>query len=225
MIHQKLQLDFGLHELTDSSGQWTLPIYYLKGHAFINYVVPQILFTRTKLEKLHFHFQHPSTGKLYNLFTRHHPSNATKELRQTLEEIAKNCETCIEYHAISFRFRASMTSDEILFNHEIAIDLFWLDGEPVFHVVDTYTLFHNAEFLTGKTPTICGAPFSAAGKRFSSVISQRLDSTKSQDLTVRSLGFFPQRPELSYSSQASRPTTLSVSAKNIMAHYAASITR
>lgn len=34
MIQHELRLDFGAHTLSDTSEQWTLSIYYLKGHAF-----------------------------------------------------------------------------------------------------------------------------------------------------------------------------------------------
>lgn len=44
-----------------------------------------------------------------------------------------------------------MPSDEILFNHEIAMDLMWLDNDPVFHVIDTHKIFQNAAFIRGKT--------------------------------------------------------------------------
>lgn len=38
-----------------------------------------------------------------------------------------------------------------MFNHEIAVDLLWLDSKPVFHIVDTHTLFQNAAFVKYKT--------------------------------------------------------------------------
>ena len=36
-----------------------------------------------------------------------------------------------------------MPDDEVVFNHEVAIDLFWVAGNPVLHVVDTHTGYQN----------------------------------------------------------------------------------
>lgn len=48
-------------------------------------------------------------------------------------------------------FRASLYPDDIVFNHEIVVDLFWLEGRPVLHVVDTNTCFQGADVLRSKS--------------------------------------------------------------------------
>lgn len=78
-------------------------------------------FTRVELEILHLHIYHPSSSKLYALLKRRNGPDIVPNIKHVLKEIS--CATCQEYHSGPFRFRASIPPDEILFNHEIAIDL------------------------------------------------------------------------------------------------------
>lgn len=48
-------------------------------------------------------------------------------------------------------FRAAIPPDNIIFDHEIAMDLLWFDGMTVLHTVYTHTFFQNAEIATSKT--------------------------------------------------------------------------
>lgn len=68
-----------------------------------------------------------------------------------LDDICKECVICQQFHSGTFRFRASLPPDEIVLNQEVAIDLVWLDGRPVMHVVDTHTNFQNAGFVKSKS--------------------------------------------------------------------------
>ena len=45
-----------------------------------------------------------------------------------------------------------MPDESIVYNHELALDLVWLSGKPVLHVVDTHTSFQNAIFIKNKSP-------------------------------------------------------------------------
>lgn len=53
-----------------------------------------------------------------------------------------------DWHALPDRFRVSFPAEKIVFNRLILLDLMYLDGLPVLHVVDNYTLFSAATFLT-----------------------------------------------------------------------------
>lgn len=48
------------------------------------------------------------------------------------------------------RFRASILPERIVLNHELAIELVWLEGSPILLVVDTHTSFQNDTILRGK---------------------------------------------------------------------------
>lgn len=53
-----------------------------------------------------------------------------------------------DWHAPPDRFRVSFPAEKIVFNRLILLDLMYLDGLPVLHVVDNYALFSAATFLT-----------------------------------------------------------------------------
>lgn len=88
---------------------------------------------------------------MYNLLKCHEADNDTNKIKNKLEDIAKSCDTCRKYYGISFRFRASMPPDQIIFNHELAMDLLLLRNAPVLHDLDTHTMLQNAEFIRGKS--------------------------------------------------------------------------
>lgn len=43
-----------------------------------------------------------------------------------------------------------MPDDELMFNEELSMDLMWLDGKAILHIVDTATGFNAAEPLRGQ---------------------------------------------------------------------------
>lgn len=47
----------------------------------------------------------------------------------------------------AFPFPCVYCTGKIVFNHELSIDLMWLEGHPILHVVDTHTHFMNANIL------------------------------------------------------------------------------
>lgn len=100
---------------------------------------------------MHLHFHHPSAGKLYNMLKRADPIKTDPSFKNTLEEISKACNNCSEYYFSTFRFRATIPPDELVFNMELAIDLMWLSGRPVMHIIDTHTLYQTGEFVKYKS--------------------------------------------------------------------------
>lgn len=141
-------LNFDADEVTDDSATWIVPIDYLRGHAFITDATNSVLYTKPELEKLHLQFYHPSPGKLYDLLKRYNPDTIGPSVKSVLEEINAAFQTCSQYSTSPFWFRAAMPHDEIIFYHELAIDLVWLNGSPALHLVDNHTIYQNAEFIT-----------------------------------------------------------------------------
>ena len=58
---------------------WSMPIVRHRGHLYIQWNTNYVLFTRAELNRLHKHFWHPSSGKLYNLLKRTNPLDANEE--------------------------------------------------------------------------------------------------------------------------------------------------
>lgn len=141
---------FDKNSIPDATGEWVLPIHYIRGHALFNDAVQVIMFTKLELERLHFHFQHPSTDKLLKLLKSYDHNSVDSSIRKALEDIAAACATCSEYHSSPLRFRASLPMDELVFNQEITIDLLWICNKPVLHIIDTHTASQNSEFIQHK---------------------------------------------------------------------------
>ena len=149
---ERLLLNYLTNELESWDYNWQLPLTDKFGHVFVEWRrLSRVLYTKAELQRLHLHFFHPSVGKLFNLLKRARPERADTDVRQMLEEITKACEECRNYSVKPFRFRAAFPPEHVIFNHEIALDLMWLEGQPVLHIVDTHTHFQNAIVIKSKS--------------------------------------------------------------------------
>lgn len=121
------------------------------GHMFIVWDAAAVRFSKAELQKLHIHFFHPNVQKLYNLLKRARPDDVGADTKTALEEIAASCHNCQSHRSNPYRFPVSILEEEIKFNHEVAVDLMWLKGNPILHIVDTQTRFQNAILLKGES--------------------------------------------------------------------------
>ena len=55
------------------------------------------------------------------------------------------------YSAKPFRFRVAISSSVIIFNLEIAIDLMWIDENPIIHLVGTEINYQDMVLLLIKS--------------------------------------------------------------------------
>lgn len=122
-----LRMDWGRNILSGSRQYWRLPIQYAYGHAFVHNYQNTILFTRAELERLHLHFHHPSTDKLFNLIRRVDPTKVDSSIKKVFDVIASACGACKQYSTGLLSFCASMPPDDLVFNHEVAVDLVWVN--------------------------------------------------------------------------------------------------
>ena len=137
--------------LDSRSDNWKHPIIRKHGHMFVNWNEEEVCYTKAELQKLHLHLFHPNVTKLYNIIKRVRPDDATPETKSVLEEIADACTNCHEHRNRPYRFRVSMPSDVVRFNYEVAVDLMWLQGNPLLHIVETHTDYQNAVLFKGKS--------------------------------------------------------------------------
>ncbi len=127
----------------------TAPLVFKLGHLYLEWAQSVVLYTRVELGKLHRRFAHPSAEKLFNLLRRAQPDNLTPETRRVLEDIVARCDSCQRMAPKPFVFQVSMP-DNIVFNHEILMDLMRIEPrphEPVVHILDLGTRFSAAQFL------------------------------------------------------------------------------
>ena len=119
------------------------------GHVYLEWNTSDTIhYTRVELKKLHRAFSHPAPDKLFNLLKLARPDETNEETRRILEEIRTSCNACQRYGPTPLRFKTSLPNeDDLKFGDEISMDLMFLDGKPVLHIVDTATRFSAATFL------------------------------------------------------------------------------
>ena len=64
-----------------------------------------------------------------------------------LEKISAKCESCQKITNSPHRFRVSLGSESIHFNSRVYLDIIYLDGKPVLHLMDEGTCFSATQFL------------------------------------------------------------------------------
>ena len=126
---------------------WTLPLIRQQGHLYLKWHPPsETFYSRQQLYRLHQHLFHPSAEKLLNLLKRANPENLPADTKHLLKDISKSCHACQVYSSKPIHFQIRDPAS-IVFNHEIQLDLMYLHGKPVLHIVDVATTFSAANFL------------------------------------------------------------------------------
>jgi hypothetical protein len=99
--------------------------------------------TEAELRRLHRRFDHPSVPCLYKVLQQ---VGYPVEIK-VLELLTKVCYQCQMNAMRPARFKFTLHND-YEFNHEIIVDIMYLDGNrPTLHIVDTATSFNAARFL------------------------------------------------------------------------------
>jgi len=102
--------------------------------------------TAPELVRLHRRFGHPSVERLHSLLEK----SGHEFERNALVKLTKFCHYCQKYGKSPGRFKFKVT-DDIDFNHTIIIDVFYIEGKPVLHIIDEATAFQSAGFLRDMT--------------------------------------------------------------------------
>ncbi|EED22642.1 conserved hypothetical protein [Talaromyces stipitatus ATCC 10500] len=133
----------------------TAPVVQRFGHPFliwdyslVSYIIQsfdedQCFLTAAELRRLHRRFGHPSVGRLHKTLLRAGYDANPK----VIERINKFCHHCQTYGKSPGRFRFTLR-DEVEFNHSIIVDIMYINGKPVLHIVDEATRFNAACWLT-----------------------------------------------------------------------------
>lgn len=99
--------------------------------------------TETGLRRLHRRFGHPSIERLHRLLERagHEVSS------HAIEKIRDFCHHCQVHGSSPRRFKFTLHEDAN-FNHSIIVDIMYIDGRPVSHIIDEATRFNAARWLS-----------------------------------------------------------------------------
>ena len=98
--------------------------------------------TDVELRRLHRRFGYPSVHRLYQLLER---SGRNVEL-QALQYLTKYCEQCQKHGRSPGRFAFTL-KDDLDFNYNVIIDIMFIGGKPVLHLVDEATHFQAGRWL------------------------------------------------------------------------------
>lgn len=91
---------------------------------------------------MHCRFEHPSVRRLQQVLER---SGHNVEIH-TLEHLTKYCEHCQKHGQSPGRFSFTI-KDDIEFNYNVIVDILYIEGEPVLHLVDEVTCFQAGRWL------------------------------------------------------------------------------
>jgi hypothetical protein len=146
------------NELVTSTG--TVPVVRRFGHPFLlwdtslhHFIVESFshdpcYLSEVELRRLHRRFGHPSVGKLQNVLER-----AGHDVdRETLEYLTKYCEKCQKHGRSPGRFKFNLR-DDVNFNYSVIVDIFYINGKPVLHVVDEGTRYQAGQWLQNISAT------------------------------------------------------------------------
>lgn len=128
-------------------GDKTVPIVRKYGHPWfmlhnIEQSAASCHLTEPELRQLHRRFGHPSVNRLIRILHRAgHDVNSSY-----VRTLTKYCHHCQMNGKSPGRFRFTIKDDHE-FNYSVIIDILFLDGKPVLHVVDSATAFQGARFL------------------------------------------------------------------------------
>lgn len=98
--------------------------------------------TEVELHRLHRRFGHPSVRRLHQILHRagHQPDLSM------LEHLSKYCRHCQLHGRSPGRF-SFVIKDDTEFNFNIIVDILYIQGKPVLHVIDEATRFQTGRWL------------------------------------------------------------------------------
>ena len=129
---------------------WSFLLTRKLGHIYLEWDYGTF-YTSEELLKLHKHFFHPDSGRLYAMLKRADNASTTPSDLKELERVASECDVCQRNMAAPSRFRTALPADDVVFNRCVCMDIMFLEGKAVLHMVDKDTKFSAAAFLPKQT--------------------------------------------------------------------------
>jgi hypothetical protein len=119
------------------------------GHVYLEWsAIDLILFLKSELQKLHRNFSHPSTQNRFAFLKRAKADNLDASTREVLSDTENACSTCQRYSSKPLRLKTILPSGkELSFGSELSMDLMFIDGKAVLHVIDSATRSNAAKVL------------------------------------------------------------------------------
>lgn len=147
----------------ESPADWSMPFIRAYGHYILppavfwgNLTIPvkvkaamnvqaQVL-SKRDIYKLHRVFRHPSATKLFHLMQSTTQKDLPPSLMKVVQDVVNSCQTCNRIRKRQIVFTQRLKG-EIVFNRKLLLDLVYLEGKAVLHIVDQDTGFGAARFI------------------------------------------------------------------------------
>ena len=143
----KLLIEVAGRLLISKDHGWELDLIRKLGHPYCVWTT-DVLYTTNELLRIHLHFFHAHPERIFSLMKRAEDPDSTAETAKELQELTSSCDICQKPAKEPGRFRVSLPSEDIVFNRTVYMDIMYLDGKSVLHVVDKDTQFSAATFLS-----------------------------------------------------------------------------
>lgn len=97
--------------------------------------------TESQLRTVHRRLGHPNAARLWAILNRAgHLQNHNE-----IERLTRYCKYCQKHSRKPMRFKFTV-KDDLEFNHTVFVDMFFIEGEGILHLVDKATGFQAARF-------------------------------------------------------------------------------
>ena len=103
------------------------------------------------MKKLHGELGHDTTKSLVSVLGKASYGKLDKSVREGLDKIIGKFDSCRKCKPKPSNFKVYFPESEIYFNHEIEVDLMWVDSHPVLNVINSGTRYSVVTFLENMT--------------------------------------------------------------------------
>lgn len=147
-----IRLQGGYLHVGDSKQPLTLDNYFFI-YKWDARSIPYVLYTEHELRSIHRAFGHPSVSSLHKVLKKASTEPLAKDVKKGLEEITADYLTCRKHSPSPRRFKLTVGTEDLVFNHHIYVDTMFISGRAVLHIVDEATHFTAASFLKTQSTT------------------------------------------------------------------------
>ena len=118
-------IDTAHNFLLSDVGGCKLPLVSKRGHLFFEWT-DEILYTTDELRKIHRHFLHPKSERLYAVMRLSDQNSCSPQDLRQLQEIASKCDVCQRLSRAPSRFRVSLPWTMLsLIEYHVLISCIW----------------------------------------------------------------------------------------------------
>lgn len=108
---------------------------------------PFSLHSEEEIIRIRRSFGHPSVNATTRLLRKAIAGRIDSGVTRTLKNIEEACITCKKYERKQRRFKLTIGTDGMRFNHTVEVDTIFIEGKPAIQMIDVATHFCAADFL------------------------------------------------------------------------------